>query len=257
MCYDISLLAPLEKILHHFPNLEWHEEIEQNITMSAHIMGHSFPLFPVIYKNRELKKVSCKLMEWGCIPHYIKDEEAFLTKRNHMLNARSERMLSDSESYWYKIRNRRCLIPVTGIYEHHQAKGFKKKIPFWIGLLNQPLFFLAGLYSVAQIVDKSTGEIRNRFSFSILTQSASHDYQKIHNSGNHAGRMPLFLFSNQWIDWLRDDTSLEELEHLVNQSNKEPKIVYHSVYTIRGRGDRPDGLTADAPFDWAYTINDK
>lgn len=256
MCYDISLIATLEKIQHYFPNLDWYEEIEHNITMSAHIMGHGFPLLPVIYKNRQSNSICGRLMEWGCIPHYINDEEGFKIKRNSMLNARSERMLTDKTSYWYKIRNRRCLLPVTGIYEHHQAKGMKKKIPFWIGLQEQSIFFLAGLYSVAQLGDKQSGEMTSRFSFSILTQTASTEYGQIHNGGKHAGRMPLFLHKHQWNEWLRDDTNLDELEQLVEQSNKEPNIVYHSVFTIRGKSERPDGLTADAPYDWGYTISD-
>lgn len=255
MCYDISLIAPLEKIQEHFPNLEWYEGIEQNITMSAHIMGHSFPLLPVVYKNRQSNRICGRLMEWGCIPHYISDEETFRIRRNQMLNARSERMLTDSSSYWFKIRNRRCLLPVTGIYEHHEAKGMKKKIPFWIGLQEQSIFFLAGLYSVAQLVDKKSGEVTSRFTFSILTQTASTEYARIHNSGSHAGRMPLFLHQHQWLEWLNDNTSLEELEVLVNESNKEPNIKYFPVYTIRGKSDRPDGLTANAPYDWGYTIN--
>ncbi len=76
-----------------------------------------------------------------------------------MLNARSERILEDSRSYWNKIKNRRCLIPVNGIYEHRAIKGWKKKVLYFIHLKDQTMFFLPGLYSVAELPDLGTGRI--------------------------------------------------------------------------------------------------
>ena len=50
--------------------------------------------------------------------------------RNKMLNIRSERILDDPKSYWNKIRNRRCIIPVSLTYEHRAIVGWKKKVPY-------------------------------------------------------------------------------------------------------------------------------
>ncbi|MFX8477668.1 SOS response-associated peptidase family protein, partial [Acinetobacter baumannii] len=76
-------------------------------------------------------------MEWGVIPFYVKEESAFIRQRASMLNARSERILDDKTSYWNKIRNRRCLIPVSGIYEHRAIKGWKKKVPYFISIKDE------------------------------------------------------------------------------------------------------------------------
>ena len=97
----------------------------------VHIMGHSYGDHPIIYRTQE-GKLLCRAMEWGCIPFYVKEETLFLKQRASMLNARSERILEDTKSYWNKIKNTRCLIPVNGIYEHRAVKGWKKKVPYLV-----------------------------------------------------------------------------------------------------------------------------
>jgi len=141
MCYDLSFLAKLAAIVNQFPTVEFDEQLNINYSASMHIVGHAFGEHPIIYKNREDQQLHLKLMEWGCIPYYIKDENAFLKQRSNMLNARSERILADSASYWFKIRNRRCLIPVTGIFEHRKLEKFTKKVPYFIHQKMSTYFF--------------------------------------------------------------------------------------------------------------------
>ena len=126
MCYDISFQVNIKELADYFPDLIFDDQMSMDFE-GTHIIGHAFGEHPIIYRNREDQLLHCKLMEWGCIPFYVKDEKQFLRQRASMLNARSERVLDDEKSYWYKIRNRRCLIPVTGIYEHRAIKGWKKK----------------------------------------------------------------------------------------------------------------------------------
>jgi putative SOS response-associated peptidase YedK len=38
------------------------------------------------------------------------------SEAHRLLNIRSERILDDTASYWYKIRNRRCLVPVRPVF---------------------------------------------------------------------------------------------------------------------------------------------
>jgi putative SOS response-associated peptidase YedK len=96
-----------------------------------------------------------------------KNEQAYIRQRAGMLNARSERILEDKTSYWYEIRNRRCLIPVTGFYDHRGIKGWKKKVPYHIKLKDQELFFIAGLYSAAELPDTETGEMIKRWTYTV------------------------------------------------------------------------------------------
>ena len=141
-------------------------------------------------------------MEWGVIPFYVKDEKTYLKQRPTMLNARAEKILDDPKSYWNKIKNRRCLIPVTGIYEHRGVVGWKKKVPYFIYLKDQPIFFLPALYSTAELPDLTTGEMIKRYSFTLITRPANSLLANIHNDGPHRYRMPLFLpneLSRVWI----------------------------------------------------------
>jgi putative SOS response-associated peptidase YedK len=136
MCYDISYTVKVKELADYFPDLEFNGQLELDFNGNVHIMGHSYGEHPTIYRTAE-GKLLCRPMEWGCIPFYVKDEKTFLRQRATMLNARSERILDDTKSYWHKIKNRRCLIPVNGIYEHRAVKGWKKKVPYFIKLKDQ------------------------------------------------------------------------------------------------------------------------
>ncbi|HQR94491.1 MAG TPA: SOS response-associated peptidase family protein, partial [Sediminibacterium sp.] len=132
MCYDLSFKTSLQSIHDIFPGLIQDDQFQIHPDKSAHIVAHSFEEHPIVMRNREDGLPHLKLMEWGCIPFYTKDESAFMKQRIMMLNARSERILGDTSSYWFKIRNRRCLIPVTGIFEHRKVTGITKKVPYFI-----------------------------------------------------------------------------------------------------------------------------
>ena len=139
MCYDVSFTVNIKQLSDYFPDLIFDDQIDFNFEAAIHIAGHAYANHPIIYVNREDLKLHCRLMEWGVIPFYTKDEKAFVRQRANMLNARSERILDDKTSYWYKIRNRRCLIPLSGIYEHRGIKGWKKKVPYVVGYYGQSL----------------------------------------------------------------------------------------------------------------------
>ena len=125
MCYDISFTVKGETIFEYFPNLIIDEDFEQDIDLTIHIAGHLYQLHPIIYRNKDDRELHLRLMEWGIIPHTITDEKAFLPQRASRLNIRSEKILDDKYSYWYKIKNKRCLIPVTGTFEHRVVRGWK------------------------------------------------------------------------------------------------------------------------------------
>ena len=173
MCYDISFTVNIKELEDYFPDLVFDAQIEINFDATVHIIGHDYGNHPILYVNRQDGKSHCRLMEWGCIPYFIQDESRYLRQRASMLNARSERILVDTESYWFKIRNRRCLIPVSGIYEHREIRGWKKKVPYFIRLKGQPVFFLPGLYSVADLPDRETGEVVKRWTFTLITRDAN------------------------------------------------------------------------------------
>lgn len=250
MCYDISFTVSIKQLSDYFPELIFDDQIRIDFALSVHIIGHEYGLHPIIYNNREDNQLHCKLMEWGCIPYYIKDEEAYKKQRPTMLNARSERILDDAKSYWNKIRNRRCLIPVTGFYEHREVKGFKNKIPYFIQLREQPVFFIPGLYSVAELLNKETGELEKRFSFSMVTREANEVMAQIHNGGTNAGRMPLLVPFDLAGKWLQQEISEEEYRDVLHFSMAGDAMRFHTVYTIRTPKTRPDEKGKNEYYQW-------
>jgi putative SOS response-associated peptidase YedK len=191
-------------------------------------------------------------MEWGCIPYYIKDENHFKKNRPKMLNARSERILEDTDSYWYKIRNRRCLMPVTGIYEHREISGWKKKVPYYIWLKDQRTFFIPGLYSVAELPDMKTDELVKRWTFTIITRPANDIMKMIHNGGDNKWRMPLFLSLELSKKWLREELSLQEYKAILDFEMPSEQLGYHTVDTIRTPKVRADNKDKYELFIWPH-----
>ncbi|MEI8073851.1 MAG: SOS response-associated peptidase family protein [Bacteroidota bacterium] len=250
MCYDLSFLAKLTAIVQQFPTIEFDEQVQINYNASMHIVAHSFGEHPIIYQNREDQHLHVKLMEWGCIPYYIKDEQAFLKQRIMMLNARSERVLGDTSSYWYKIRNRRCLIPVTGIFEHRKIEKWTKKVPYFIHQKNQDLFFLPGLYSVAELPNKETGELEKRWSYTLITRAANDLMKQIHNDGENKWRMPLFLPMDLAKEWVDSELNSERMQTILNYEMPAADLESWPVFTIRTSKERPDGKQKTEPYVW-------
>ena len=249
MCYDISFTINVKQLADYFPNLVFDDQIKIDFNNATHIMGHAYGLHPIIYRNREAGNLHCKLMEWGCIPYYVKELKAFTKQRPSMLNARSERILADSKSYWNKIRNRRCLIPMTGFYEHRKVAGLTKKVPYLISLKEQPMFFLPGLYSVAKLADEH-GELQEIWTFTIITRKANKLMAQIHNDGDNTGRMPLMLPQELSHQWLKDDLTDEAYQGILDYEIPSEALNYHTVYTIRSPKPRPDAKAKNELYVW-------
>lgn len=251
MCYDISFKVEIRQLSEYFPDLVHDDQISLNLEAATHIIGHAYGNHPIIFKDvKGDGKLHTRLMEWGCIPYYVHDEKAFLKQRTSMLNARSERILEDTKSFWYKIKNRRCLIPVSGIYEHREIAGWKKKVPYLVTLKDQSTFFLPGLYSVAELADTATGELIKRYTFTILTRAANAVMQQIHNSGDNKGRMPLFLPFELSKKWVIEDLDIETYKSLLDYQMPADALAYRTVYTIRTSKLRPDNKSKDELYDW-------
>ncbi len=249
MCYDISFTVKMKELADYFPDLIFDEQILMNFE-PVHIMGHTYAEHPIIYREKQDQKVHLKLMEWGCIPYYVRDEKTFMKQRATMLNARAERILGDNKSYWNKIRNRRCLVPVSGFYEHREIPSFKKKVPYFISLKKQATFFLPGLYSVAELPDKDTGELLKRFTYTIITRSANSLMEQIHNGGDNAGRMPLILPLELSKKWLEEDLGEDDYNAILDEKISPDEMDYRTVFTIRSPKERPDGKEKNEEYTW-------
>jgi putative SOS response-associated peptidase YedK len=250
MCYDIAFKINLSALSDYFPEMITDPQVDINFERD-HIVAHAFGNHPIIYINPEDKKIHLRPMEWGVIPFYVKDEAEFLKQRAFMLNARSERILEDKRSYWYKIRNRRCLIPVTGTFDHRAVVGWPKKVPYLVRPKKQSLFFVPGLYSVAELPDKETGEVIKRYTFTLITRVANDVMKNIHNDGPNRWRMPLFLPFKMAKEFLSEDLSEKRYKEILDYEMPPKDLLYYPVYTIRSSKPRPDNKDRDEPYEWA------
>ena len=165
-----------------------------------------------------------------------------------MCNARSEKIVEDKKSYWHRLRRNRCLIPVTGFYEHREVKGFKTKIPYHIELKQRELFCIPGLYHYPNKADVETGEITG--TFTLVTRAANSVMAQIHNGGDQAFRMPLMLPKEWETKWLLPDLTDEEIQEILDYEMSSEELSYKPVYTIRTTKERPDGKGKLDPFEW-------
>ena len=124
-------------------------------------MAQAYRKYPIIIfedNNYKLKE-----FEWGVIADYMNTPEKIKKSRQWMCNAQSEKVIGDKKSYWNMIRRKRCLIPVTGTFEHREILGWKNKVPYMVRIKDRELFCLPGLYHYAPMPDVETGQARGTF----------------------------------------------------------------------------------------------
>lgn len=246
MCLDIAYYSALELIDGHFPDLLNDRRILFDPEQYIHVMAMAHLPYPVILF--EDGKYRCRYFEWGIIAEYMDTPEKVRTLRKNMVNARSEKVLDDRQSFWYRIRHKRCLIPVTGIYEHREVKGWKQKVPYHIRIKDRPFFCLPGLYHYNEKFpsDPETGEVRGMFT--LLTRNANSLMKQIHNSGTNAFRMPVFLPPGLELEWLQPDLTDEDIHSLLAYEMPSDRLAYWPVFSIRGKTIRPDGKLKNEPY---------
>lgn len=249
MCLDISFYSALELIDDYFPNLTHDGEITFDLDMGTHFMALGHNRYPVIVTEND--RYHRKYFEWGVITEYMNTPEKIKAMRKSMVNARSEKILEDKRSFWNRIRKKHCLIPVTGIYEHREIEGRKNKVPYYIRLKDRPMFCLPGLYHYNTLLpsDPETGEVRG--TFTLITRAANSVMRQIHNSGDNAFRMPLFLPKDLEMEWVKPDLADEEMAKLLAYEMPADQIVFDPVFSIRSRTPRPDGKPLNSPFPYA------
>jgi len=131
-----------------------------------------------------------KMMRWGLIPPWAKDEKIGYK----LINARSETIFE--KPMWKKsVLQRRCLIPANGFYEWKKLDDSKH--PYFIHLKDESIFSFAGIWETWKHEGK-TWE-----TYSILTTSPNKEMKDIHN------RMPVILHKDDEAQWLAADNEAD------------------------------------------------
>ena len=222
MCYDMSFYSNIKLVSDYLPEAM---PLTFDFGPTYHQVAQSFCPWPVALREDGIK---VKLFEWGLISDYMNTPEIIKKQRNSMANARSEKVIGDQNSYWFRIRRQRCIAFTNGFFEHQEV-GMKKKIPYFIKSHDEPLFAIAALYNYSP--DFQTGEAKG--SFAVITRSANSLLKTIHNGGPNAGRMPLILNKALAIRWLDPSLSDAEMQQILDFEMPSTSLDAWPVKSIR------------------------
>jgi putative SOS response-associated peptidase YedK len=162
-------------------------------------------LNPVMFLNDNKRKV--KMMRWGLIPSWAKDDK-FAAK---MINARVE-TLTEKPSFRSLINTNRCVIISDGFYEWMKTAGQKQ--PYYIKQPDHSLMPMAGLWSLWK---NAQGNLIN--SYTIITTKANRQISFLHE------RMPVILTKKDIELWINcEDTNKNEALDLLHPYNKDLEI---------------------------------
>lgn len=157
-------------------------------------------------------------MSWGLIPYWVKTPIEAQTIKRKTLNARFESIL-EKPSFRCSAESNRCIVPATGFFEWQHING--EKIPWFIGLSNNEIMHLAGIYSTW--TNTETGEMVD--TFAIITVPANPLLEKIHNTKK---RMPAILKPNQAEKWLDKDLKTYHYSEIIKPVEQD----YLKAYTV-------------------------
>ncbi len=250
MCYDIStnLEAQLSRASRKL-DLRTIKEIKENLAPLTdlpiyHTTGFSHPKL-LIYTDRSPWQP--EVSNWGLVPHWVKDKKQLKEIWNKTLNARGETIF-EKPSFRESANHNRCLIYVSGFYEHHHLDG--KTFPFYIHQKNNKPLVLAGLWS--EWTNQETGETLN--TFSIVTTKGNKLLAKIHNNPKLEGpRMPLILpqvLEDKWLNSIEDELDVKSIQELIREYPDEELDAY-TVRRLRGKEYIGNVEKVCEPFEYA------
>ena len=195
-----------------------------------------------------------KLMRWGLIPSWAKDESI----GDKLINARAETIF-EKPSFRKPMEQQRCLIPADGFYEW-QAEGRLPtmarvdsrptgKTPFRFTMRDNSFFCFAGIYE-KWIRPPKSGEFdfgdldepppsRVVETFSIITTTANAMVAAIHD------RMPVIVHPDHWLWWIDERRDGESVKSLLRPYPAENMDCYRvSKLVNNARNDSPDCIKA-------------
>ena len=176
---------------------------------------------PVIFHDHNQPAV--KLMRWGLIPSWAKDEST----GNALINARSETIESRT-AFREAFKHRRCLIPADSFFEWKEMHGERQ--PFRVMLRSGEPFCFAGLWDrwiklpAAGKFDTDLDEApasETIESFTIITRAANAAIAPLHD------RMPVIMAACHYDWWLKEGDERSEAHKMaLGHPLEEPLKIY-------------------------------
>lgn len=222
MCQRYTLYTDLKGIEEHFES-EARDSVNGNYQPNYNVApGHSMPVV-LMSKTRE-KKID--ILDWGLILRESSDDSGALENFNV-----PDEELEKKPEYKKSFQRKRCIIPANGFYEWKQLESVQ--LPFYIRLLNQELFGMAGLF------DKWTSpEGEDRYTFTIITTQANALVQPLHT------RMPAILQPEHYEYWLDPmNSDFEELHEILQPYPTEQMATYRVTNKVNSLDNNDAELT--------------
>lgn len=241
MCYHTSLNTEQTALEARFgAKLEAGKVWESTI----HTNAYSDPAWPVVSAQQP---GTLSMYHWGLIPGWVKADQDAAKLRTMTINCRSETMFDKPSFRGAAHAGRRCLIPVTGIFEWH-TEG-KMKYPFYIHpteeATNTPkIISIAGLWD--EWADPESGEVR--YTYTMLTLPANPLMAKIHNSKK---RMPCLLTLELEQAYLQESLTAREVSELLAEPYPAEKLQAYTISKlITSRTEPTDVPAVLEPYDY-------
>jgi putative SOS response-associated peptidase YedK len=136
-----------------------------------------------------------KMMRWGLLPHWAKDEKLSYST----FNAKSEDFTNKPAFRDAWKWSQRCLVVTDGFYEWKKIT-VKEKQPYAVAMADDGMMVMAGLWS--RWKDPKSGD--EVLSCTILTCQPNDVMAELHD------RMPVILTESDWSKWLAEEPATEE-----------------------------------------------
>jgi putative SOS response-associated peptidase YedK len=149
---------------------------------------------PIVRRSHASREREVAMLRWGLVPAWAKE----LKFGARCINARAE-TLASTPSFRVAYRKRRCLVPVNAFFEWTGEPG--RKVKWRIGLKDEPLFALAGLWEWW----KDPASQQGVETYTIVTTRANDLLEPIHD------RMPVVIAERDYDRWLDADDPAADL----------------------------------------------
>lgn len=198
MCGRFALFSSEQEIVSHF-------NLSRGFFMQPRYNIAPTQTIPIVQDGAQ----QIDFCRWGFIPSWHKKVKE--VPKGH-INARME-SIHEKPSFKQAFKAHRCLIPANGYYEWKVINN--KKQPFFVQLIEAPLFAFAGIAATWQ---SQEGEMI--MSCAIITMPAPNFLQRLHD------RMPVIISPQHYSFWLAKENKLDELSsYLVAIAPEKIKII--------------------------------
>jgi len=215
MCGRKTLTKDRENIIRTF-QVDWWEG---EPTWEPHYNISPLMQVPVLFFDGQR---IVRLMTWGLIPHWAKDEKI----ASKLINARAETLLQKL-SFAGLVEKNRCIVITDGYYEW--KKEGESSIPFYIKSKDDSFLPMAGLYDLWK---KPEGNIV--YTYTVITVDSNPQIGEIHH------RMPAILKIEDiepWINCLKYPFS--RVKHLLKPYEHELEVYPVSKIVNYSRNNSP------------------